>query len=271
MMSTLSGPFWDERLMIEQSYAPDVLAVGDSWFWYPVNNLLNPLFNVLGGSECILAYGDNGAEAIDYVTYYRGRIAGALKEWRKTIKAVLISGGGNDFAGLDDMFRIIKPDCKGVTDVDDCFRRGQPDTLFREVAAAYIALIAMVRSTNPACAIILHNYDRAIPTGKGFVGNGNWLRAPMDAANVDRSLQQQLVNRLMFAFTNMLEEQVAANKNVWLVDTARMMAISDPDKIEGPGTLTDKKEWANELHPTLRGFNKMARAWKNTLADAGLV
>lgn len=269
-MSTLSGPFWDERLMLEQHQVPDVLAIGDSWFWYPLNNLLNPLFNVLGANQCILAYGDNGAEAVDYVDYYRDQIRSALREWRRTIKAVFISGGGNDFAGLDDMFRIIKPDCSGVTDVDDCFRRGQPASIFREVATAYIALIALIQNAVPDCAIILHNYDRAIPTGRGFAGAGNWLRAPMDEANVARSLQQALVNKLVFEFTDRLEERVAENTNVWLVDTARMVPISDPDQVDGPGTLT-AAEWANELHPTPRGFSKVARVWKKTLADAGLI
>ena len=47
----LTQPYWDERLMYKDGEVPHVLAIGDSWFWYSVNNLLSPIFNVLGGSK----------------------------------------------------------------------------------------------------------------------------------------------------------------------------------------------------------------------------
>ena len=269
-MSTLSGPFWDERLMIDQHFAPDILAIGDSWFWYPVNNLLNPLFNVLQRDYCILAYGDNGAESVDYVGYYRNQVTEALDAWKGSIKAVFISGGGNDFAGLDDMFKIVRPDCAGVTDVDGCFNAGQPQAIFREVTRAYTRLIGIVRNVLPDCPIILHNYDRAIPTGKGFLGWGNWLRAPLDQAHVARRLQQQIVNRLIFELTGQLKTHAAADPAIWIADSARMVDITDPADIQGPGTLS-AEQWANELHPTPGGFQKIARTWKKTLKEAELI
>src|SRR4029078_6085810 len=140
----LTGPYWDERLMIEENNAPDVLAIGDSWFWYPNNNLLIPLYNVLGAGLCILAYGNNGAEALELSgSKYGNTIQSALTQWKGSIRTVLISAGGNDFAGLDDMFKIIKHKCSEFTDVDDCFGDGQPHAIFQEVADAYTALIDM--------------------------------------------------------------------------------------------------------------------------------
>ena len=268
----ITGPFWDERLMIEEHEAPEILAIGDSWFWYPNNNLLIPLYNILGGGRCILAYGNNGAEAIEFIgSKYKDTIQSALTQWNGSIRAVLISAGGNDFAGLDDMFKIIKPKCSDFTDVDDCFVDGQPHAIFQEVADAYSTLIAMIADTIPGCAIILHNYDRAIPTGIGFAGAGNWLQAPMNQAGIATDLQQQLVNRLMLEFTNRLEDLVTQNEDqVWLVDSAKLVPIADADEISGPGTLT-AKQWANELHPTRAGFNKVARVWKPTFKKAGLL
>jgi hypothetical protein len=271
-MSVLAGPYWDERLMIEDHNAPEVLALGDSWFWYPNNNLLIPLFNILGANRCVLAYGNNGAEAIELSgAKYGDTIESALDQWKGSISTVLISAGGNDFAGLDDMFKIVKPNCQGCTDVDECFIDGQPAGIFQEVADAYEKLIDMVGAAIPDCPIILHNYDRAIPTGVGFAGAGNWLREPMIRAGIADELQQHVVNRLLYEFTGRLAELAADNpERVWLVDSARLVPIGDPDEISGPGTLT-AKQWANELHPTRAGFNKVARVWKPVFKAAGVI
>ena len=267
----LTHPYWDERLMYEDGEVPHVLAVGDSWFWYPLNNLLNPIFNLLGGSKCIFAIGNNGAEAVEYVgTKYRERIQSSLDAGKSSIEAVLISGGGNDFAGLDDMFRIIRAKCDGCTTVEECFNQGEPKGIFDEVAVAYGQLIDMIFASVPGATIFIHNYDRAIPTGKGFVGHGNWLKEPMKQANVDPSLQQGIVNRLLFEFTQRLKAQAARSNQIYFVDSARLSDVDDPDDIEGRGTLT-KTEWANELHPKPRGFNKIAKlCWGPAFAAAGL-
>ena len=62
---------------------PSILATGDSWFWYPFpgGSLLNRLGPLIAPREHeILAFGNNGAEAFDYVygTYAR-QITTALK------------------------------------------------------------------------------------------------------------------------------------------------------------------------------------------------
>lgn len=265
-----TAPYWDERLMEEDGEVPQILAIGDSWFWYPVNNLLNPIFNLFDGDKCIFAIGNNGAEAVEYVKDYRADIQESLDAWKNSIEAVLISGGGNDFAGLDDMFRIIRAKCDGYSTVNECFNAGEPKKLFDEVADAYRQLIDRIFASVPAAKIFLHNYDRAIPTGKGFVGNGNWLKEPMKQAHVDLSLQQGIVNRLLFEFTRRLKAQAARSNQIYFVDSARLADVDDPEDIDGKGTLT-KTEWANELHPKPRGFNKIARiGWKPAFAAAGL-
>ena len=49
---------------------PSILAIGDSWFWYPFpgGSLVNRLGKLVQSREhSILAVGHNGAEAYDYV------------------------------------------------------------------------------------------------------------------------------------------------------------------------------------------------------------
>ena len=31
----LTHPYWDEMLMQQDNNVPNILAIGDSWFWYP--------------------------------------------------------------------------------------------------------------------------------------------------------------------------------------------------------------------------------------------
>jgi hypothetical protein len=266
-----TAPYWDAQLILEDGEKPHILAIGDSWFWYPFNNLLNPIFRHFNSGKCILAIGNNGAEAVEYVERkYRDAIRDSLEAWKDNIEAVLISGGGNDFAGLDDMFKIIKTRCAGVTTVDGCFNALQPGQIFDEVAGAYRQLIDMVFATAPNAKIFLHNYDRAIPTGKGFAGLGNWLREPMVRAGVHARLQQGVVNRLLFEFTRRLKAEAARSNRVFLVDSARLAGVARPEGIQGKGTLTST-EWANELHPKPRGFNKIVRTcWAPAFAAAGL-
>lgn len=39
----INGPVWDETLLVRNGVFPSILAIGDSWFWYPENNLPAPL------------------------------------------------------------------------------------------------------------------------------------------------------------------------------------------------------------------------------------
>jgi hypothetical protein len=62
--------FWNEAEMKEVPTSPSVLALGDSWFWYPFPgaNLLHPLAELMRrDGHRILVKGMNGAEIRDLV------------------------------------------------------------------------------------------------------------------------------------------------------------------------------------------------------------
>ena len=103
------------------------------------------------------------------------------------------------------------------------------------------------------------------------MGLGNWLKAPMTPAGVSQELHQGIVNRLLFEFTQRLKAQSARSGQITFVDSARLGDVSRPEDIEGKGTLTGT-EWANELHPKPRGFNKVVRTcWSPAFAAAGML
>ena len=241
-----SHPYYDDGLLDEyENGGADIVALGDSWFHYPGSNLLEALNRALSRSFVIAAYGENGASAVDYMKprhlpFWTGRVQ--LNAMR--MRAFLISGGGNDFAGVRDFSRIIRLDCAAATSVAECWRDGEPDGLFGRVGDAYERIIARARADGFNGPVVVHNYDYAIPTGKGFFLFGKWLKAPMDLAQVPSALRRPLVRELIDRLEIMLKG---------LDDPAAQVHC-----VESSGTLAED-EWANELHPTPEGFDRIVR------------
>ena len=128
-----------------------------------------------------------------------------------------------------------------------------------EMTECYQQLIDQISAVAPAgCRILVHNYDIAIPTGRGVFGHQHsWLKPALDAAQVPLALQPACVRQVLARFTDVLRNLVAQNPDrVVLVDSA--------------GTLMPE-EWANELHPTAEGFYRIAEErWAPVLREIGL-
>lgn len=263
----LSNVYWDWTALQRDDAVPSILAIGDSWFWYPfpggsLLSRLGPL--VAPTSQTILAFGNNGAKARDYVAgKYRSAVRTALRLHGRTLSAVFLSGGGNDFAGFNDLRPMLNRDCSLAQSVGDCFASGPQagtlDALMQEMAQNYRMLVEqMLAATPAACRIVLHNYDFAIPTGQGLFGHeGSWLKPALDNARVPPQLQRESVRQVLLRFTEVLRETVQ-------IEPARIVLV------DSSGTLNDA-DWANELHPTPAGFTKIAQErWLPVLQTIGV-
>jgi len=256
----INGPVWNEG-QLQPGDAPTVLAIGDSWFWYPRNNLAIPLHRLLNRNKThvMLVRGHNGAKAVEY---QHGPIRKQI-EWDldkklgygRTLRAVFLSGGGNDFAGREDMESILKPDCSQISNPEQCFQAGQPAELFQTVHQALLSVVDLVAERIPGIPVFVHGYDYPVPNGQGFLGLGQWLQYPMDEVQIDRDIQQAVVNDLIDTFAGVLADPAKQRANLHFVDAR--------------GTLRPD-QWANELHPVPRGFNKLATAWTTALKQAGI-
>jgi hypothetical protein len=258
--------YWDKRAMEEDGvFQPTILALGDSWFWYPMpgGSLLNYLGAMLKPfGHTIYARGMNGAEAFDLVDgKYAKAVQTALRFYGKTpdgpgVQAVMVSGGGNDFAGFDDLRPLLLADCSRQTTAAGCF--GGLDAFLDDVELHYRKLVGLVQATTrPGCRIIMHCYDYALPSGKGLFGN-TWLKLALEDGKVPPALRDACIRFLIDSFHDRLTE----------------IASTDPDNlfvVDSRGTLAPD-EWANELHPTAAGFEKIVRErWKPVLVRAGLM
>lgn len=274
--------YWDSVLMREDEKYPSILAIGDSWFWYPfpggsLLNFIGPL--VQPREHVILAYGHNGAEAFDYVHgTYTKQITTALNLYGSSLSAVFISGGGNDFAGLNDLRPMLLADCSHCKMPAACFRNagesGSLGWLLDKVGSSYVTLIdQIVGATSHKKAggsddgaanaagktkIILHNYDYAPVTGAGLFGPNTspWLLPAFVVAKVEPALRDACIEILIDEFTAMLAALVSRYPGqVYLVDSRRALT---------------REDWANELHPKPPGFKKIAQRWLPVLQSQGL-
>lgn len=185
----------------------------------------------------------------------------SFKLYASGVRGLLLSGGGNDIAGMDDFLRLLKPDCSQAAAVEDCFAPGQPDAIMEGLDAAYRELIARFRAWNGSAPVFLHQYDYAWPTGQGLFGPADWLKAPMDAAKVPAALRRplfkQLIGELKLRQIDMSLD--AALGTVVVMDTAGVLPEDDDSM------------WANELHPTPSGFRRIVkRAVLPALQDSGI-
>lgn len=256
--------YWDQTRMQMDGVYPSILAIGDSWFWYPFpgGSLINKVADFLNGNHHIYAIGNNGAEVYDYVHGKHAKtVRHSLDMYGSSLSAVFISGGGNDFAGIADLRPVLKLNCSAEDSAAGCFKPGRDAGtlawLMAKTADCYSSLISQIRLRNPKIAIVVHNYDYAYPSGKGvFRDGGGWLLPALVSAQVPEHLRFPCTCHLIDEFTTMLKRVAAANPNVRLVDSRHTL---------------ENKDWANEIHPTPAGFQRIARQhWKPVLDELGM-
>ena len=253
--------------MREDYHAASILAIGDSWFWYPFpgGSLINRLGPLVAPKEhFLLAIGNTGAEAYDYVHgKFKNAVTTALNFHGDGLSAVFISGGGNDFAGLNDLLPLLNLDCSSAHSAAECFKPGDDDgTLggfMKKIAEDYTLLIGQIMVKCPTgIKIFVHNYDYAIPSGKGvFGGQSDWLKRPLDDALVPTALQRDCIKLIIDRFSVVLTTlRDKGNGQVVFVDSRNTLADSD---------------WANEIHPKPEGFEKIGKLkWAPALKSCGL-
>lgn len=241
--------YWDESLMQEEARSPDVLAEGDSWFsyWIPGNGNLMDRFNrdIWKDRYTLLCLAYPGDEAIRMVDgHSRWMLQETLKAY-PTIRMLLFSGGGNDIAAKN-LLRLLRANCTGARSGRACFRDGQPGRRLDEIGQAYRDLIAIRDATRPQAVIVTHNYDYAA-LGKKLLWTA-WLEPYLRLAKVPTRFHVAIVAE----FIDGLAE--------------RLGRLQGPrfEFVKTSGTLT-RADWANELHPNLNGFRKIARRFREPL------
>jgi hypothetical protein len=252
---------------IREGAFPAILAIGDSWFWYPkVSNLLAEVSAAVKPDYSnIMALGNLGAKLEEYMN---GKYAKAFtRELRpgslQYYSAVLISGGGNDAV---DWGLCLKDDCSTETTAAGCMNLDSLSAHMTDLGGWLLAMITEIHSAFDHANlrrpdIFTHCYDYAPPNGKGFEApifgiplSGPWLKPAMDKRRVplDYPLRKEIVRHLIDALAATLTEFDSPQDRVYV--------------IKSQGTLDPDTDWDNELHPNGEGFRKLVHGpWIDTL------
>jgi lysophospholipase L1-like esterase len=243
-----------------------LVAEGDSWFDYPFHDVLSMLEDEHGFDvESVAHKGDT----VEDMAYSGGQFDDFARLLEKLLRqgrvpdAILLSGGGNDIAG-DQFAMLINHAASGLPPLNDDVVHGVIDIRVRNAYAFLISGLTemAMRLLQRPIPILLHGYDYAVPDGRGVLGGfaflpGPWLQPGFHRkghgdtdANVD--VMEQLIN----TFNAMLRQLAGA------------VGFGHVRYVDLRGTLSNaanyKRDWANELHPTERGFRAVAQK----IADA---
>ena len=258
--------YWSKQALDEDTTTADILAIGDSWFWYPFpgGSLITHVGRLVAPQgHNILVEGNHGAEAYDYVKgKYKRQVREMLRLFGSTASALFISGGGNDFAGFNDLRPLLNDDCTGASSAAQCFRAGESEGsaewLMERIFENYATLISRAFFVLPPHAkVFVHCYDYAVPDGRGVFGGAGWLKPALVNARVPPTLHQACVVQLIDHFASVLQQLVASGHGrIVMVDSRGTLGVGD---------------WADEIHPRPAGFRKLAQqCWQPVLAQAGL-
>ncbi len=237
-----------------------VIAEGDSWFDYLWFDILDTLEDVYGYDvESTARAGDR----VESMAYDQGQLTKFRKALEKVVrrgevpKAILLSGGGNDVAG-EQFFMLLDHAASPAPGLNDDVVRGVVDVRVRDAYLVLIAAITRLCETTMGrvVPIVMHGYDRAVPDGRGFGDPwpipglpGPWLRPGFTLKGfTSDSVNKAIVGDLIDRFNRMLRGVAAQFPHVRYVDLRGTL----------PSGGNYRDWWANELHPTEKGFKAVA-------------
>ena len=244
-----------------------LIAEGDSWFDYPMQDVLqlledDHLFDV----ESVAHRGDcveDMAHSKGQFEEFARRLEKLLRD-NKVPRAILLSGGGNDIAG-DEFAILLNHAASTLPPLNDDIVRGVIDVRLKEAYASMISSLTAIAKSylgNPI-PIVTHGYDYPIPDGRGFMGGwwilpGPWLKPGFQRkGHDDLAKNTLLIVQLIDRFNTMLAAVSAlpAFAHVHYLDLRRTLNHD----------ATYKKHWANEMHPTSTGFDLVTQKFADMI------
>jgi hypothetical protein len=245
-----------------------LVAEGDSWFDYPLNNVIKELEDRHGYDvESVAHRGD----PIEEMAYGSGQLDELTRRIEKllrrgvTPKAVLLSGGGNDVAGTE--FGMLLNHAKSpISGFNSSIVEG---VINQRVRTAYIAILSAVTSVcsqtvGKVIPILVHGYDYPVPDGRGFLGGWGFLPGPWLEPGFREKGYNDMPRRVKLA------HDLIERFNIMLKDLAGLEPFVHVHYIDLRNTLPTgakyKEWWANELHPTEQGFRTITEKFAAKLA-----
>ncbi|BBJ24441.1 GDSL-type esterase/lipase family protein [Candidatus Nitrotoga sp. AM1P] len=261
-----------EMMAIQKSLGPqanDVLvAEGDSWFDYPLHDVLRILEDHYGYDVESVA---NKGDRVEDMAYSGGQLEEFTRRIEKVLRngpvprAILLSGGGNDIAG-DEFGMLLNHAESAIAGLNKTIVDG---IINERMKIAYVTIISKITNVcqmriGRSLPIIIHGYDHPVPDGRGFLGGwwflpGPWLEPGFREKGFDKlPARIGIAKELIDCFNTMLSK------------VASLPEFAHVHYIDLRGTLSAannyKDDWDNELHPSESGFEKVTSKFAQVIA-----
>ena len=245
-----------------------IVAEGDSWFDYPMQDVLQVLEDdYLYDVESVAHKGD----CVEDMAYSKGQFEELARRLEKLLRdgkvpnAILLSGGGNDIAG-DEFAILLNHAASSLPPLNESIVSGVVDIRLKD---AYVSILSGLTTITKnylgrPLPIVVHGYDHPVPDGRGFMGGwwalpGPWLKPGFTKkGHVDQAANTKLVADLIDRFNTMLQSvtSLPAFAHVHYLDLRHTLR----------NDASYKKDWANELHPSKSGFDLVTKKFADVLA-----
>lgn len=237
-----------------------LIAEGDSWFNYPFHDVLSDLEDNYGFDVESAAH---RGDTVEDMAYSGGQLDDFSRRVERVLRtgveprAILLSGGGNDVAG-DEFALLLNHATSSSAGLNESIVAGVIDQRIRE---AYITILIAVTEIckghlGHPVPIVIHGYDYPVPDGRGFWGGGlfpgPWLEPGFRRKGYgEMTKRKQICVKLIDRFNTMLAGLAGKSpfEHVTFLNL-RNTLLTD---------ATYKTWWENELHPTSKGFDAIAK------------
>jgi lysophospholipase L1-like esterase len=249
--------------------AGHLIAEGDSWFDYPFDDVLEELERYGYTVESVAHMGDT-VEEMAYDDPQLNKLARAFEKLaaqQKTPKAILLSGGGNDIAG-DELAVLLNHKKSGLPTLSERVVSGVIDERLRTAIISLASAVTHLAKEHfgEVVPVLMHGYDYPVPDGRGYAGGfwllpGPWLEPGFRLKGyLDMRERLDVMQQLIDRF-NRVVHGVAAGPG-----------LEHVRHVDLRGTLSNaltgdayKTWWANELHPTDKGYQLIAQRFQEVL------
>jgi len=262
--------YTDERRFFDDLQLLDdrgkILCEGDSWFSIPdLANLPIQLDSMMDlAILCLADPGDTLEDLADSGTWQHRKLSRLIKQatHSEAWDAILFSAGGNDVVG-PGIRGLLRAPAQPSRDPLDYLDETAVDNAFRRMERRFLRLKALRDNSakNRDTPILVHSYSYLTPRPVAhrllvWKVSGPWVEPNMRDFDITGcTLQRRIVRVLLDRFHAMLAGIAALpNANFHVVDTRRALSPVPCTRRDGSDTW-----WSDEIHPTSRGFAKLAR------------
>lgn len=228
-----------------------LLSEGDSWFGYPIyRNMIDYIDDT---EKYAIRRVEQSGDTLQQVL--QGREFEPLIDQERPV-CILFSAGGNDLINAEWPARLFRPPLD-----PDNINAAEWQAKVSELAAMYRRVLELIAGRAP---LLTHGYDCLVPSDKGvrydgFNVTGPWFKKAMDTAGITARRDQLRIGKRIVTDFNAALEGVATAINAG--QAKRLMVHANLC-----GTL-EESDWANEMHPFSRGFQKVAAKYREALTE----